>query len=72
MGYTISVSFIEFLRKFCVHDEIFDKVLCYDKELLNLKGSKLSQILCADKIGFRRLSHIFIVNKVKIQNLHRL
>ena len=28
VGYTISVSFIEFLRKFCVYDEIFDKVLC--------------------------------------------
>ena len=27
-GYTISVSFIEFLRKFCVYDEIFDTVLC--------------------------------------------
>ena len=26
VGYTISVSFIEFLRKFCVYDEIFDKV----------------------------------------------
>ena len=25
---TMSVSFIEFLRKFCVYDEIFDKVLC--------------------------------------------
>ena len=28
------------------------------KELLNLKGSKLGQILRADKTGFRRLSHI--------------
>ena len=28
VGYTISVSFIKFLRKFCVYDEIFDKVLC--------------------------------------------
>ena len=27
VGYTISVNFIEFLRKFCVYDEIFDKVL---------------------------------------------
>ena len=48
MGFTISVSFIEFLRKFCVYDEIFDRVLL-GKELLNLKGSKLGQILCADK-----------------------
>ena len=44
VGYTISVSFVVFLRKFCVHDEIFDKVLL-GKELLNLKGSKLGQIL---------------------------
>ena len=28
VGYTISVSFIKFLRKFCVFDEFFDKVLC--------------------------------------------
>ena len=55
MGYT---SFIEFLRKFCVYDEIFDKVLCKEK-LLNLKGSKLGQILCADKIGFRRLGYMY-------------
>ena len=27
VGYTISVSFIEFLRNFHVYDEIFDKVL---------------------------------------------
>ena len=32
------------------------------KELLNLKGSKLGQILRADKTGFRRLGHIRIVN----------
>ena len=55
VGYTISVSFIEFLRKFCVasnvHDEIFDN----EKELLNLK---LGQILHADKTGFHRLGHI--------------
>ena len=57
VGYTISVSFIEFLRKFCVYDKIFDKVLCYEKELLNLQCSKLGQILCADKTGFRRLGH---------------
>ena len=38
MGYTISISFIEFLRKVCLYDEIFDKVLCYEKELLNLKA----------------------------------
>ena len=53
MGYTISVSFIGNL-----YDEIFDKVLCLEKELLNLKGSKLGQILRADKTGFRRLGHI--------------
>ena len=40
--------------------KFFDKVLCQEKELLNLKGSKLGQILRADKTGFRRLDHIFI------------
>ena len=29
------------------------------KKLLNLKGSKLGQTLCAGKTGFRRLGHIF-------------
>ena len=29
------------------------------KELLNLKSSKLGQILRADKTGFRRLGHIY-------------
>ena len=56
MGYTISVSFIEFLvymMKFLI------KYYVRKKELLNLKGSKLGQILCADKTGFRRLSYIF-------------
>ena len=28
VGYTISISFIEFLRKLCVYDEVYDKVLC--------------------------------------------
>ena len=37
---------------------------CYvRKELLNLKGSKLGQILRADKTGFCRLGHIFYSNK---------
>ena len=60
IGYIIYVNFIEFLRKCCVYiyDKTFDKVLCQEKELLNLKGSKLGQILRADKTGFRRLSHI--------------
>ena len=36
---------------------MFDKVLVI--ELLNLKGSNLGQILCADKTGFRRLGLIY-------------
>ena len=50
---------------------MFDKVLCEEKELLTLKISKLGQILCADKTGFHRLSHIYVINFVciKIQHL---
>ena len=60
VDYTISASFIEFLRKFCIYDKIFDKVYTMlGKRVINLKGSKLGQILRADKIGLRRLSHIF-------------
>ena len=57
MGYTISVSFIEFLRTFCVYDEFLIKYYIR-KKLLNLKDSKLGQILHADKTGFCRLGHI--------------
>ena len=57
IGYTISVSFIELLREFCVYDEMFDKVLLGK----NLKGSKLGQILRADMIGFCRLGHIYLL-----------
>ena len=40
------------------------------KKLLNLKGSKLSQILCADKTGFCRLGHKFpLPSLIKIQQL---
>ena len=56
MSYTISVSFIEFLvnmMKFLIKYYV-------RKELLNLKGSKLVQILRADKTGFRRLGHIYV------------
>ena len=37
VGYTNSVSFIEFLKIFCIHDEVCVKILCSEKELLNLK-----------------------------------
>ena len=36
---------------------------CYEKELLNLKGSKLGQILGANKTGFHRLSHKLRINQ---------
>ena len=56
--YTISVSFIEFLRKFCVYDGIFDKVLRMLGKgvtyVLNLKGSKLAQIYVQIKGKQRR------------------
>ena len=51
----------KFYWKFCVYEYIIDKVATMlGKELLNLKGSKLGQILRADKTGFRRLSHIIL------------
>ena len=62
VGFTISANFIEFLRKVCVYDETFGKVLAMlGKELFNLKGSTLGQILRADKTGFCRLGHIFVL-----------
>ena len=35
-----------------------DLTIMLEKELLNLKGSKLGQILSADKTGFCRFGHI--------------
>ena len=43
MCYSNSVSFIELLRSFCIHGEACAKILCSEKELLNLKDSKLTQ-----------------------------
>ena len=36
----------------------FKVLAMLEKELLNLKGSKLAQILCTDKTGFCRVGHI--------------
>ena len=42
--YSNSVSFIELLRIFSyIHGEVCAKILCSEKELLNLKDSKLTQ-----------------------------
>ena len=41
--YSNSVSFIELLRIICIHGEVCAKILCSEKELLNLKDSKLTQ-----------------------------
>ena len=62
IGYTQCVSFIEFLMEFCTSDEIFVKMLIKDKKLLHFKVSKLGQILCVDKTGFLRPSHIYRPN----------
>ena len=62
MGYTISVSFIEFLRKFCVYDGSIDKVLRMLRRksyILNLKGLKLAQILRADKRKTKKETIVF-------------
>ena len=60
VGYTISVSFIKFLRNFFVYGYVRKK-----SYILNLKGSKLGQILHANKTGFCRLGHNFKLIKLK-------
>ena len=55
MGYTISINSLGnfvYMMKFLIKYHV-------RKELLNLKGSKLGQILHAGKTGFHRLSHIY-------------
>ena len=59
MCYSNSVSFIELLRSFCIHGEVCAKILCSEKELLNLKDSKLTQNFYGNKTGFVRLGHIW-------------
>ena len=56
--YSNSVSFIELLRSFCIHGEACAKILCSEKELLNLKDSKLTQNFYGNKTGFVRPGHI--------------
>ena len=56
--YSNSVSFIELLRRFCLYGEACAKLLCSEKELLNLKDSKLTQNFCGNKTGFVRPGHI--------------
>ena len=48
--YSNSVSFIELLRSFCIHGEACAKILCSEKELLNLKDSKLTQTFMAIRL----------------------
>ena len=57
--YSNSVSFIELLRIFAsyVHGEVCAKILCSEKELLNLKDSKLTQNFYSNKTGFVRPGH---------------
>ena len=41
VAYTISVSFIEFHRKFCVYDEIYDKVAAMSGRVIKFESLKI-------------------------------
>ena len=58
MCYSNSVSFIELLRIVCIHGKVCAKILCSQKELLNLKDSKLTKNFYGNKTGFVRPGHI--------------
>ena len=47
--------------EFCIYDGILVTTLSKDKKLLHLKISKLCQILCVDKTGFIRPSHLLFL-----------
>ena len=66
MCYSNSVNFIELLRSFCIHGEACAKILYSEKELLNLKDSKLTQNFYGNKTGFVRPGHIFPVKKLLV------
>ena len=57
--YSNSVSFIELRRIFCIHGKACAKILCSEKELLNLKDLRLSQNFYGNKTGFVRLGHVY-------------
>ena len=59
--YSNSVSFIGFLRSVCIHGEACAKISCSEKELLNLKDSKLTQNFYGNKTGFVRPGHIYVM-----------
>ena len=60
MCYLNSVSFIELLRSFCIHGEACAKILCSEKELLNLKDSKLTQNFYGNKTGLSdRVTYVY-------------
>ena len=63
-----SVNFIELLRSFCIHGEACAKILCSEKELLNLKDSKLTQNFYGNKTGLVRPGHIYCIKTVKLHN----
>ena len=44
---------------FCIHGEACAKILCSEKELLNLKDSKLTQNFYGNKTDFVRLGDIY-------------
>ena len=48
--YSNSVSLIELLRIFKLHGEVCAKILCSEKELLNLKDSNLTQKFMAIRL----------------------
>ena len=50
MCYPKSGSFIDFLKDFCIYDDIFNTMQITDKKLLHFKLSKSDQILRVDKI----------------------
>ena len=58
-SYLNAVSFIEFLKRFCIYDEICVGILCNKNELQNLKDRNLGQILSVDKTCFLRPGHIY-------------
>ena len=55
--YSNSISFIALLRIFYIYGEVCAEILCSEKELLNLKDSKLTQNFYGNKTGFVRPGH---------------
>ena len=56
------------IQIFCIYGEVCVKILCSEKELLNLNDSNLIQNFYGNKTGFVRPGHIFRISNSTMED----